>query len=77
MLCSLEELKKKEVIEIRTGERLGYIDDLQLDMDQRTICGYLIYARRLFRIFQKESDLLIPCDRIRVYGKDVLLVELS
>ncbi len=77
MLCSLEELKKKEVIEIRTGERLGFIDDLQLDVDQRTISGYLIYARRILRILKKESDLLIPCDRIRVYGKDVLLVELS
>ncbi len=76
MLCSLEDLRKKEVIDITTGERLGYIDDLQLDTDGRRIRGYLIYGRRLFRLIRREEDVLIPCDNVRVYGKDVLLVEM-
>ncbi len=76
MLCSLEDLRKKEVIDITTGERLGYIDDLQLDTDGRSIRGYLIYGRRLFRLIRREEDVLIPCDNVRVYGKDVLLVEM-
>lgn len=76
MLCSLEDLRKKEVIDITTGERLGYIDDLQLDTDGRRIRGYLIYGRRLFRLIRREEDVLIPCDNVRLYGKDVLLVEM-
>ena len=30
MLLSFDELCRKEVIDIATGERLGYIDDIEL-----------------------------------------------
>ncbi len=76
MLCSLEELRKKDVIDIRTGEKLGYIDDIQLDTDHRTIHGYLIYGRRILGLFKREEDLVIPWECLKVYGKDVVLVEL-
>ena len=76
MQYSLEELRKKEVIHLGTGEKLGYIDDVQLDADSCTISGFLIYGRRcFFGLFSRESDLCIPCSSIRLYGKDVILTD--
>ncbi len=75
MQCSLEELRRKEVIDIRTGEKLGNIDDVELDMDSRTIRGFVIFGRRCFGgLFRREADLFIPAGSITLYGKEVLLV---
>ena len=61
-----------------TGEKLGYIDDVELDVNSCTIKGFVIYGRRCFGgLFRREADLFIPCGSIRLYGKDVLLTESS
>ncbi len=78
MICSLDDLRRKEVIDITNGERLGYIDDAQLDLRTSEIKSLMIYGRqRLFGLLGREEDLLIPCHDIRVIGADVILVKLS
>ncbi len=76
MQYSLEELRKKEVVHLVTGEKLGYIDDVQLDAGSCTISGFLIFGRRcFFGLCRREADLCIPCSSIRLYGKDVILTD--
>jgi len=76
MRCSLDELRQKEVVSTVTGERLGFIDDVDVDLESRIIRGYWIYGRRLlFGILKLEEDLFIPCDCVKLYGKDVVLAE--
>lgn len=78
MICSLEDLRRKEVIDITSGERLGYIDDAEMDLETSEVRALLIYGRqRLFGILGREEDVLIPCSDIRVVGSDVILVKLS
>ena len=78
MKCSLDDLRRKEVIEISTGERLGYIDDARLDLEVSAVESLTIYGRqRLFGLLGKEEDVLIPCSDIRVVGSDVILVKLT
>lgn len=78
MICSLDDLRRKEVIDITNGERLGYIDDAQMDLRTSEIKSLMIYGRqRLFGLLGREDDLLIPCHDIRVVGTDVILVKLS
>ena len=73
MIYSFEELCRKEVIDIRNGERLGYIDDLRLDADSAEVTALLIYGRRWF--FGREEGKEIPCSGIRVIGSDVILAD--
>lgn len=78
MKCGLNDLRRKEVIDIVTGERLGYIDDAVLDLETSLVESLMIYGRhRLFGIFGREEDILIPCSDIKVVGSDVILVKLS
>jgi alanine racemase len=62
MIYSFEELCRKEVIDIRNGERLGYIDDLRLDADSAEVTALLIYGRRWF--FGREEGIEIPCKHV-------------
>lgn len=76
MICSLESIRSKEVIDITTGERLGYVDDAELNLEDSTVDALIIYGReRLFGILGRDDDLIIPCADICVIGKDVMLVK--
>lgn len=78
MICSLEDLKRKEVIDISNGDRLGYIDDAEMDLENSTVKALIIYGRhRFFGLLGRDSDIVIPCADIRVVGSEVILVKLS
>ncbi len=76
MICRLEDLRKKEVIDITTGERLGYIDDAELNLEKSEVKSLVIYGReRLFGFLGREDDVVIPCNEIKVVGNDVVLIK--
>lgn len=78
MICNLEDLRRKEVIDITNGERLGYIDDAEMNLETSSVEALMIYGRqRFFGIFGHEDNIVIPCSDIRVVGSEVILVKLS
>lgn len=78
MVCRLEDLRKKEVIDILTGERLGYIDDAEMNIEKSAVQSFVIYGReRFFGILGREDDVVIPCNEIKVVGNDVVLIKHS
>ena len=78
MICSFNDLKKKEVIDINTAEKLGYIDDIEIETVTSEVLSMIIYGNRgRFGLFPKEPDIVISCSRIKVIGKEVILVKLA
>ncbi|MDE5619695.1 MAG: YlmC/YmxH family sporulation protein [Ruminococcus sp.] len=78
MICRLEDLRRKEVIDITTGERLGYIDDAEMNLEKSAVQSLVIYGReRLFGFLGREDDVVIPCSEIKVVGNDVVLIKHS
>ena len=78
MICSLDELRRKEVIDLKTGERLGFIDDVEVNIKSGAAERFIIYGgARFFGIFGKEDDVTVKCSDIRVVGREVILVERS
>jgi len=75
MVCSLSELKDKEVVDIRTGERLGTVDDVRFDTVTSMVTGLVIYGRRGFFGTLGGDDTEIPCSAIKVIGTDIILVD--
>lgn len=75
LIYSLESLKHREVIDIHTGERLGFIDDAEINLETSQTVALIIYGReRFFGLFGKENNIIIPCSKIEVVGEDVILV---
>jgi len=78
MLLGFEELCRKEVIDISTGERLGFIDDIEIDIESGAVRSLIIYGgARFLGLLGRADDAVIACSEIRVVGDEVVLVERS
>ena len=78
MVCTLEELRSKDVINVVNGENLGRIDDLQMNAQTASVTALILYGRpRLWGIFDPRDNCIIDFRQIRLVGKDVILVELG
>lgn len=76
MLYSFEDLRQKEVIDVRTGEKLGYIDDIRIDTAGVSAAELIIYGSRGFLgFFGSDDDITFHCGEIKVIGNDVILID--
>ena len=73
------ELKLKDVIDIKRGKKLGYIDDIDIEVENGLVKAFVVPAHqnRLFNFFLKKNDQIIHWSEIRKIGEDVILVELD
>ena len=59
MLCCIEELREKDVINVCDGENLGYVDDVRVDTQTHTIEALILYGKpRFFGWFGKDVILI-------------------
>ena len=74
-ICRIFELGYKEVIDLADGTRLGYINDVEIDIDTGQVRSLVIPGRlRLFGLLGREEDKVIPWDRVEKIGGDIILV---
>lgn len=72
------ELRAREVVNIIDGKRLGAIHDVELDLATGRVLALIVPgAARLFGWFGRDEEYVIPWDRIRKIGTDVILVEVK
>lgn len=75
MKCTLAELRNKEIINIRNGARMGYVDDVEFDTDDSMIKSFIIYGRtRFFGLLGRDDDIILTCDDIEIIGVDTVLI---
>ena len=78
MQCSFEALRNKEVIDIENGERLGFIDDVEINLSTAEVNALIIFGReKFFGLLGHEENIVIPCQEIKVVGNDVILIARS
>ncbi|MGP4059731.1 YlmC/YmxH family sporulation protein [Halobacillus sp. H74] len=74
----ITELQMKDVIAMETGERLGYISDLDIDTQRGRLQGLVLTLKgKAMGLFGKEEEMVIPWDQIVNIGADVILVKKS
>ena len=78
-MISTDKLKNKEVINIGDGKCLGFVYDIEVDLDKGVIDGIVIPASRGFLGFfsKREGDTVIKWEKVRTVGDDVILVDLE
>ena len=72
---TFEELRCKEIISLKTGEKFGYADDLDLDSACACVCALIVRGRcKWFGLFGREDDIVIRWSDIEKIGCDTILV---
>ena len=75
MICRFDDLKCKEIINIKSGKRMGYVDDIEFDTCTAKICKLIVYGRcRFFGLFGREEDWAVCWSDIEIIGEDTILV---
>ncbi|MCH5209346.1 MAG: YlmC/YmxH family sporulation protein [Oscillospiraceae bacterium] len=70
-------LRQKEVVNIKTAERLGYIHDVEISEITGNIEAIIVPRRGcILKRLLGGGELIIPWDAIEVVGEDLVLVRL-
>lgn len=76
MTCRVAELQFKELVDIGSGAKYGYISDIEIDTELGSIKNVIVYGRpRVFGILGREPDLVFPWSAIKRIGSDLILVD--
>jgi len=71
------DFKHKEVINIIDGKRLGFVQDVNANLESGIITSIVVPGNnKLFNVFS-SNDIVIPWQDIKCIGDDVILVELK
>ncbi len=72
----LSDLRYREVINISTGARLGYVSDVIFSLPEGRITALVVPGPgRFFGVLGRESDYILPWDAITQMGGDIILID--
>lgn len=75
-MITLSELQQKEVVMMESGERLGYITDLEIDETNGIIKAIIISERQATgSLFQRSTERMIAWEQIVIIGADIILIQ--
>ncbi len=78
MISYFSELRYKEVIDVHTGKRLGYVCDAEFDECEGRLISLITPGRaKLFGLLGREDDYILPWESISRLGEDIILAEVA
>lgn len=76
MAVKFTELQCKEVICVSTGQRLGFVGDVQVELPDGQVRAIVIpCAPKMLGLSPRREDYVIPWECIRKIGPDIVLVD--
>lgn len=76
MISFFSELRYKEVIDIHSGNRMGYVCDAEFDSAEGRLISIVTPGRaKLFGLLGREDDYILPWNTIVRMGEDIILVQ--
>ena len=77
-MVKFTELLCKEVICLCDGRRLGFVDDVRIELPEGRVCAIIVPGPcRILGLFGRRDDYVIPWSCIRRIGPDILLVDVQ
>lgn len=75
-ICSTEDIRKKEIINLCDGARLGCATDFEINVCDAKILALLVPAGGWLS-FGKCDKIVIPWEKIECIGEDTILVKME
>ncbi|NLI60698.1 MAG: YlmC/YmxH family sporulation protein [Clostridiales bacterium] len=77
-MAKSSDFRQKEVINIRDGRRLGVIIDMEFDLQAGRITAIVVPgSSKLMGFIKGHTDYVIPWEKIKKIGDDVILVDVD
>ncbi len=76
-VLSTKELREREVINVCTGEKLGYVCELEIDVDCGKVLSVTVPKSTGILGFGKREEYVIPWCRIECIGEDTILLKVT
>ena len=71
------DFKHKEVINIKDGKRLGFVQDVCADLESGMITSIIVAGNnKILNMFSGSNEIVIEWSNIKCIGDDVILVEI-
>lgn len=74
---SYVQLAEKDVINVCTGEKLGNVCDIEINVKDCTVISLIVPGQGSVWGFGKATEIIIPWCKIECIGEDTILVRLS
>lgn len=71
------DFKHKEVINIVDGKRLGFVQDVNANLETGIITSIVVPGNNKFFNVFGSNDVVIPWQDIKCIGEEVILVEIE
>lgn len=76
MQFRFRDLRRKEVININDGSRLGLVADADFRAPEGQVVAVIVYGpARFFGLFGRGEEFYIPWDCIQRIGDDIILID--
>ena len=77
-MAKSSDFRQKEVINVRDGKKLGVIVDMEFDLQAGRITAIVVPGSgRLMGFLKGDKDYVIPWEKIKKIGDDVILVDMD
>ena len=77
MQCCMAELRRREVVNMADGNRLGNVEDVLVDVGSGRVAALVIPGPcRFLGLFCPGDDYIVGWDAVRRVGEDLILVDI-
>ncbi|MBR6700464.1 MAG: YlmC/YmxH family sporulation protein [Firmicutes bacterium] len=76
-MISSRELKNKEIININNGKSMGFVTDIDINLEKARIDALIVPGQKssFFGMFSSPAETAIKWKDVKIIGEDVILVD--
>mgnify|MGYP003448838651 CR=1 FL=1 len=74
-MIKISDFQIKDIVNTLDGKRLGNVEDIEIDLNTGKIKSITVASSKMLAFLNKDEDIVIPWNKIKMIGEDVVLVE--